>query len=330
MGTHAKAREKKRNNGFLNRRKQRKTERTGSSSPFSLFPPVQFSPVHQNGMTIMMQSSFRLIVGWTITIAAFVFLSAASADESRNKPRMIRVAIYADEGASPGDPAQVKACLPEAKRFDVATISAKEIRDGGLGKFDVLIHPGGSGSGQAKALGEEGRQRVRQFVERGGGFVGICAGAYLASAEYPWALKLLDARVVDDEHWARGVGEVKLRLPSAGRDALGTDQATAPIYYENGPLLGPAKNADISDFESLATFETEIRKNDAPIGVMKGTTAIARGDFGEGRVVCFSPHPEKTRGREFYISEMVRWAGKSKRSPDASDDVIQSQSGDNQ
>jgi glutamine amidotransferase-like uncharacterized protein len=233
----------------------------------------------------------------------------ARAEEAK-KPRTIRVAIYAGEGASRGDPAEVKACLPNSKGFEVVNISAKEVRDGGLDKFDVLIHPGGSGSGQAKALGDEGRQRVRQFVEGGGGFVGICAGAYLASAEYPWALKLLDARVVDDEHWARGVGEVKLRLPSAGRDALGTDQETAAIYYENGPLLGPAKNADIPDFESLAMFETEIRKNDAPIGVMKGTTAIARGEFGEGRVVCFSPHPEKTRGRESYLTETVRWVAK--------------------
>jgi hypothetical protein len=31
---------------------------------------------------------------------------------------------------------------------------------------------------------------------------------------------------------------------------------------------------------------------------MKGTTAIARGEFGRGRVFCFSPHPEMTEGLE--------------------------------
>ena len=274
----------------------------------------------------------RIGVARLAMVCAFTLILApalARADEAK-KPRAIRVAIYAGEGVSKGDPAQVEACLAEAKGFKVKTVSAKEIRDGDLEKYDVLIHPGGSGSGQAKALSDEGRQRVRQFVERGGGFVGICAGAYLASAEYPWALKLLDARVVDDEHWARGVGEVKLRFPSAGRDALGTDQETEAMCYENGPLLGPANNGDIPDFESLATFETEIRKNDAPIGVMKGTTAIARGEFGKGRVVCFSPHPEKTRGRESYVSEMVSWAANSLSSRGVSIRSSQPQSGDSQ
>ena len=268
--------------------------------------------------------SIVLAIIWLI-----LWAETALAHEAK-KPRTIRVAIYAGEGASRGDPAEVKACLPESKGFEVVNITAKEVRDGALHKYDVLIHPGGSGSGQSKALGDEGRQRVRKFVKDGGGFVGICAGAYLASAEYPWALKLLDARVIDDEHWARGVGEVKLRLPSAGRDALGTDQTTSAIYYENGPLLGPAKNADIPDFESLATFETEIRTNDAPVGVMKGTTAIARGEFGEGRVVCFSPHPEKTRGRGSYVSEMVRWAANSLSSRGVSIRSSQPQSGDSQ
>jgi hypothetical protein len=31
---------------------------------------------------------------------------------------------------------------------------------------------------------------------------------------------------------------------------------------------------------------------------MRGTTAIATGEYGYGRVICFSPHPEKTSGFE--------------------------------
>jgi putative intracellular protease/amidase len=249
---------------------------------------------------------------FVIVLSCMPTNDTAFAKES-NQSDAIRVAIYSGQGVTPGDDEQVKACLPKSKGFDVTLITAKEVGDGSLDKFDVLIHPGGSGSGQAKALGDDGRRRVRKFIERGGGFVGICAGAYLASAEYPWALKLLDARVIDDEHWARGVGKVTLRVPAEGQAALATDSASPEMHYENGPLLGPAKQKNIPDFESLATFDTEIRKNDAPKGIMKGTTAIARGQFGNGRVVCFSTHPEKTRGRETYLVEMVRWAGDVKR-----------------
>ena len=55
----------------------------------------------------------------------------------------------------------------------------------------------------------------------------------------------------------------------------------------------------------MATFETEIAKNGAPLGVMKGTTAIARGEYGRGRVVCFSPHPELTRGLESLVQDAI-------------------------
>ena len=59
---------------------------------------------------------------------------------------------------------------------------------------------------------------------------------------------------------------------------------------------------------ALASYATEMRKNDAPPGVMKGTTAIARGKFGKGRVVCLSPHPEKTPGGESFLQGAVGWA----------------------
>jgi glutamine amidotransferase-like uncharacterized protein len=247
----------------------------------------------------------------SIFIALLLIISARS-EESRPL-RPVRVAIFSGDGVSKDAPAQVRACLPVAESFEVESVTAKDIRGGALEKFDVIIHPGGSGSGQAKSLGEAGREKVREFVKRGGGYVGVCAGAYLASAEYPWALKLLDARVVDDEHWARGTGDVKLQITAAGRDALSTKQTSPTVHYENGPLLGPAKRSEIPDFESLATFETEIRKNDAPKGVMLGTTAIARGTFGKGRVVCFSPHPEKSRGCEAFLTEGVKWAGSAKK-----------------
>lgn len=219
----------------------------------------------------------------------------------------IRVAIYADDGATKDGPPRLQNCLPLEKGFQFKTVTAKEIRDGALEKFDVLIQPGGSASEQAKMLGEEGRQRIQQFVKSGGGFIGICAGAYLASIEYPWSLGLLDAHVLDRAHWARGEGTVQLRITSAGKSALGAKSESCSIHYENGPLLGPGEHEDVSDYELLAAFDSEIRKNDAPPGVMKGTTAIARGEYGEGRVQCFSPHPEKTPGHEVFLQAAVKW-----------------------
>ena len=223
-------------------------------------------------------------------------------------PVALRVAIYADGGAPKKGVTNVQRSLPAAKGFATQTVTADDVRRGDLEAFDVVIFPGGSGGKQAETLGEEGRERVRRFVDEGGGFIGICAGAYLASAHYSWSLHLLDARVVDTNHWARGTGNVELKLSKVGRDAFDADAEAATIYYGQGPLLAPGEKEEIADYELLAAYETEIAKNGAPRGVMKGTGAIARGEFGDGRVVCFSPHPEKTAAVHSFVGAAVRWA----------------------
>jgi hypothetical protein len=53
---------------------------------------------------------------------------------------------------------------------------------------------GGSGSAEAGGLGEKGREEVRTFVREGGGYVGICAGAYLACTGFEWGVGVLNAR----------------------------------------------------------------------------------------------------------------------------------------
>lgn len=218
----------------------------------------------------------------------------------------IRVALYSDTGAgkSVDDAHDV---LRSDLRFRVTKLKAKDIQSGRLADFDILVMPGGSGSKQGKALGEEGRQQIRKFVSGGKLYVGVCAGAYLATCDYPWSLHILDAKVIDRKHWARGFGDVELSLTRTGREALGIDRDRCTIYYHQGPLLAPAQNADVDDYQPLATFAGEIAKNGAPEGVMKGTTAVAAGTFGKGRVLCFSPHPEKTKGLTRTLLRAIHW-----------------------
>ncbi|MDP6779882.1 MAG: BPL-N domain-containing protein [Candidatus Latescibacteria bacterium] len=48
-------------------------------------------------------------------------------------------------------------------------------------RYDVFYFPGGGKSRiLAKALGKEGQDRIREFVRSGGGYLGICSGAYAA------------------------------------------------------------------------------------------------------------------------------------------------------
>jgi len=225
----------------------------------------------------------------------------------------IKVAVFEGDGVGKSC-ANLLTILDNSSKIqlEVSRVTTADIVAGKLDEFDVLIHPGGSGSKQGNDLGEDGRQQVRQFVSQGGGFLGVCAGAYLATNDYTWSLNLIDAKVVDRKHWARGTGTVQLELSPSGQDFFKAKSSELEIFYGQGPLLARREWDDpkTPDYESLAIYGSEIAKNGAPNGIMKGTSAAVRCDYGKGRVFCFSAHPELTEGLHYLIPTVVQWLKK--------------------
>jgi peptidase E len=62
----------------------------------------------------------------------------------------------------------------------VRFVSPAEVR-AGLAGMDSLVVSGGDAFGMADALGAEGAEGIRKFTERGGAYLGSCAGAYIAA-----------------------------------------------------------------------------------------------------------------------------------------------------
>lgn len=243
--------------------------------------------------------------------------SESSVPEDTNSPssptsqaaiQYARVAIYDHSDGSAKSPKALRKILTEDAGFKCLKVTPRDIRDGKLADCDVLIIPGGSGSLQSKKLEQSGRDQIRSFVQNGGGYVGICAGSYLATSDYTWSLHLLNAKVFDRAHWARGTGEVRLKVTDVGQSLLQEDDPEIACYYGQGPLLIPDTKSELPAYEPLAEYATEIAEKGAPRGVMIGTTAIARSHFGKGRVICYSPHPEQSGGPNHLILHGVRWA----------------------
>ena len=222
----------------------------------------------------------------------------------------VRVAVFQGDGVGSSSENLITALKSApAGKFEIVRLTAKEIRGGKLADVDVLVQPGGSGSKQGKALGEQGRQAIRKYVSEGGGLLGVCGGAYLATNDYSWSLNLIDAKVVDRKHWARGTGTVTLRLSPRGSEFFRHDGDEMSIHYAQGPLLARREwdDPEVPNYESLAIYGTEIAKKGAPQGVMVGTSAAVRCAYGNGRVFCFSPHPELTDGLHHLIPLAVKW-----------------------
>ena len=232
----------------------------------------------------------------------------------------IRVAVFQGPGVGPSCEQLIAALSSNTGgKFRISRLTGDEIRAGKLADVDVLVHPGGSGSKQGEALGEQGRLEVQKYVRAGGGYLGVCGGAYLATNDYAWSLNLIDAKVVDKRHWDRGNGTVTLRLSPKGSEFLQQDGPKMLIHYAQGPLLARPEwdDPEVPDYESLAIYVTEMAENGAPRGVMAGTSAVVRCELGTGRVFCFSPHPELTEGLHHLIPLAVEWLAARKPSAEA-------------
>ena len=218
----------------------------------------------------------------------------------------IRVALFNDDGAFGLGVPRITEQLGKTADIQVTKVTGKEIAAGVLKDFDVVIFSGGSGSKEAAALGDAGREDVRRFVREGGGYVGICAGAYLACTGFSWGVGVLNAKTVSSK-WKRGRGEVGIEFTPLARDATGITAGQKTIHYANGPIITADNREGIAPFEALAFFRTELAENDSPKGAMMDSPAIVRGVFGKGRVISSSPHPEQTEGMEGFVEQAVRW-----------------------
>lgn len=229
-------------------------------------------------------------------------------DQPTVESEIVRVAIYDHSDGSATGPKDLMRILSKESGFDCVRLHPDKIRGNTLNAFQLLIVPGGSGSLQSKKLGEAGRKAIRDFVSRGGGYLGICAGSYLASSQYPWSLHLIDAHIWDRVHWARGTGKIDLELTADGREAMQADTERVSCYYGQGPLFLPGSDPVLPAYETLASYQSDISPKNLPFDHMLDTHAIIRSEFGAGRVVCISPHPEKSGGPEWIVLSTAKWA----------------------
>ncbi len=236
----------------------------------------------------------------------------------RHRIDRTQVALY-DAGGTGGKGVEnLQGILERGEEFAVNHVGPADIAGGALEQFDVVIFPGGSGSAEARALGAKAKEAVRTFVRNGGGYIGICAGAFLSSANYEWSLGLINNKTIRGKLHERGGGTVKMELTGEGRRVFGGKPGLLDVRYKNGPMLLPAGMAGLGAFKPLAIFRSEISKYEEQKGTMINTPAIIAAPFGKGRVLSISPHPESasTQNLHFIIERGAQWvAGRGKPTP---------------
>lgn len=201
--------------------------------------------------------------------------------------------------------------------FKYEVLGNSSITDLLTGKYDVLILPPGSGTTTARRLGPGGSKVVAEFVARGGGLIGICAGAYAVIEGYNGPtkqLQLVDATLKNWPIWWLGTGVVLINITDDTPITYGFKGVLKFIYW-NGPVLrlkDLGKNTtlgiDVAEPVAIAKYvgpskaggEFSPGWGDLNLSyvtqVMKGGYAITYSTYGNGKIVLFAVHPELTRG----------------------------------
>jgi glutamine amidotransferase-like uncharacterized protein len=218
--------------------------------------------------------------------------------------------------------------MRDAKDLDVYLVSAADIRAGALNnQFDCLVMGGGSSKTENSTLGPEGRQAIQEFVQQGGGYVGICAGAFLA-AHNSFGLGITPLKSKP----TKASGEINLQLTELPQQLLNKTGSSLAAEFHGGPLLIPTDDASQykltiwarfagalvpipksnSTAEDAADTDEPEQDNDPKrSALLDNTVAIAANEFGAGRVVVFGPHCERIASNQPLFWTAIRWAGRS-------------------
>jgi len=165
-----------------------------------------------------------------------------------------------------------------------------------LAGYNLLAMPGGDGGSLYLGSSSISGTAIKNFVANGGGYLGICAGAYAAANYvsgdyYGWGVAPdVDANPVGYE------GLLSMKFTSAAQQILGRN-GTINIAHYNGPAMYvTGGNAII-----LATYA------DDHTGY-QGYADIVGDYYGQGRSILMGSHPELTPQYPDIIAKMIVWA----------------------
>ena len=190
--------------------------------------------------------------------------------------------------------------------YAVLSVEGKAIvEEPWTGTCALLVFPGGADLGYCRTLNGEGNRRIIQYVERGGSYLGFCAGAYYGSKRCEFELGNKKLEVVGDRELGFYPGTCRgLAFPGfvyqseAGTKAVelqvsktsltkGSVPAVFRSYYNGGGVFVDAPNFRNNGVEVLASYTQQLKVDSG-----EGTAAVIYCKAGEGAAVLSAPHPE--------------------------------------
>ena len=216
-----------------------------------------------------------------------------------NEVKLVRILIFSGEGTMEESVEGVKTCIDESNSLNLTNgyyfeyDTADKINSNTLSAYDILIMPGGNSVNYIKSRDID-VDDIKQFLNNGNGYLGICAGAYAASNSFGesysgWGLTSINARTVNYN------GLLSISTTPSG-SAL-SDETTMNIYHQNGPAMY-STGSDVYSFAYYVDNKTDYQDY----------SAIAGETYGSGRVLLSGSHPEMYPHNSQLLARMILWS----------------------
>lgn len=195
--------------------------------------------------------------------------------------------------------------------FVVLPVCGEDIREGILDGTRGFIIPGGGAASIARALRPDGVKRVSKFVETGGAYIGVCAGAYFPTSGLSSYAAM--SHLKSSSPWQKGSAHLKVELTPKGEELLGSEFKSFTTRYNNGPVFPdigpPPPGAAQQAVVPLALFkEASVDRKNFKHEIMIDTPAILATEWGRGRLLTISPHPESHEELTAMVARCYGWA----------------------
>ncbi|KAK5118066.1 hypothetical protein LTR62_004112 [Meristemomyces frigidus] len=228
---------------------------------------------------------------------------------STTKPKKVNVLIYAGPGSTLSSVKHATHSLRTllGSHYAVLTITSDQLHhEPWTSSCALLVFPGGADLGYCRTLNGDGNRRIKQYVQLGGKYLGLCAGGYYGSARCEFevgsavkGMEVVGTRelgffpgicrglafggfVYHSEAGARAA-ELEVQRSNFGTAVLERFRA----YYNGGGVFVDAEKYWDQGVEVLAGYADEI---DVKSGESRAAVVYCK--VGEGAAVLTGPHPE--------------------------------------
>jgi len=167
--------------------------------------------------------------------------------------------------------------------------------------------PGGADLGYCRTLNGDGNRRITQYVNRGGSFLGFCAGGYYGTSRVEFEVDDKKMAVIGNRelgfypgicrglafagfvyHSEAGARAADIQInKGAFPDAPKELQASFKSYYNGGGVFVDAKKLESRGVQTLASYTEDLHVDPG-----EGAAAVVYRKVGEGHVILTGPHPE--------------------------------------